>query len=71
MVSRLRNLSATIYCNIDPAMLLATFLIDVYADISNNIPGLRVAAIYVAGPDPIDLPKRKISFDFHPISSTK
>ena len=55
--SMLRNLSLITYYKRGPAYSLTISLIDLNGDIRSKAQGLRVAAKWVAGPVPIDLPK--------------
>jgi hypothetical protein len=52
------NLSLIMNCKYFPAASFTMSLIEVNGDINNNEQGLCYDAKYVAGPVPIDLPKR-------------
>jgi len=60
MFSKLLKRSRTIPARTLPTILAATYRKLLKGLISSNAPGLYFAARWVAGPDPIDLPKRMI-----------
>ena len=69
--SKLLNLSFTRKVAHEPAIVLTTERIEVYADMSSMAPGFILAASQAAGPEPIERPKTRTLRELNFICSTR